>query len=203
MAAEAEFLKLPDVPGRGHLVAMVGVEVDGERDVVVDPGRVRHILRHQRPEVIEVEVAVGCGRDCHRVGPAGDIPAQLEAGSCAAVLVEIQVVNGRRVAINRDADLDAVVAEEGSEVEVVRVGVAVPHADVAGGCALGVARGPPLRGPACAVDVVLPEARVPAAPVRLLDARRAAPDLERAVAGYGDVRQRDASLDVGCDAGDG
>jgi hypothetical protein len=203
MAAEAELPKVPDVPGRGLLVAVVGVEVDGERDVVVDPGRVQHILRHERPEVIEVEVAVGCGRDFRRVGPTGEIPAQLEAGSCAAVFVEIEGVDRRRIAVDRHADHAAVGVQERAEVKVVQAGVAVPHADHAGGGSFGVPGGPPLGGPACAVDVVLPEARVLAPPVRFLDAWRAATDLENAVAGYGDIRQGDAPLDVGSDAGDG
>ena len=61
VALEPELLELPEVPGRGLLVAVVGVEVDGERHVGIDLRRVRNVLRDERPEVIEVEVVPAAG----------------------------------------------------------------------------------------------------------------------------------------------
>ena len=100
VALEPELLELPEVPGRGLLVAVVGVEVDGERDVRILLRRVRNVLRDERPAGNRSRSSTRCWRRSCRTRavittvwlPAATLPRDLQVRRRAAVLVEVEIV---------------------------------------------------------------------------------------------------------------
>ena len=183
---------------------------------VVDLRRVRNVLRHQRPEVIEVEVVpaaggvlVEQGGDLDRVVARRHAAAHLQIGRGAAVLVQIQIVRGRH-AVDGDGDLAAIGVEEGPKVEIVLPRVRVAERDLANvqrarwaRCAWRARCSTTATGKRAAILVVLPKAGVLASRVRFLDPIRPAADLQAPVAGDRDVGDRAAPLHVAGEAAHG
>ena len=199
VALEAELLELPEVPGRGLLVAVVGVEVDGERHVRIDLRRVRNVLRHQRPQVIEIEVVPGAGGVLlvRAVISTVWVPAATPPRTFTFAVVPPYSFRYRS---NGDpatatpstvtADLAAIGVQERPEIEIVLRRLRVPERHLPdvqrarwARCAWRGRCSTTATASRRAVFVGLPGARVRAARIRLLDPRRAAADLQAAVAG--------------------
>ena len=138
VALEPELLELPEVPGRRLLVAVVGVEVDGERHVRIVLRRVRNVLRHRAARGNRSRSSTRCwrrswsnsGGDLDGVVARRHAAAHLQIRRGAAVLVEVEIVRGCH-AIHGDADLAAVGVQERPEVEIVLARVRVPERDLA------------------------------------------------------------------------
>ena len=117
------------MPGRRLLVAVVGVEVDGQRHVRVLLRRVRNVLRHQRPQVIEVEVVpAAAGVLVEQSGDddgvvSGREPPTRSSRSpwCRRTRTRYRSMGDSAVGTPStvDCDLAAVRVEERAEVEVV------------------------------------------------------------------------------------
>ena len=143
--------------------------------------------------------------DLDHVRSGRDAACELHVRVGPAVLVEVEIEwrIGELDAVHGHRHLAAVGVQERPQIQIVgvRLRVAERHLPdvraVVGRRALGVADAPPLRRPARhAVLVVLPKAGVLAAGIRLFDPGRAAADLQAAVAGDQDVRDRASPLHV-------